>query len=293
LWREPLLIEHLAALRHPLFEYKGAMKILGDAALQPVVPFAALGAFAWLSGRDSRKLQFAMYALVAWLVAIITIPQVGGNINYFQEPLLVSSVLAGAGLIRLQQSVQRTPALVALALMVLLLRAFLPVLHDNVASLRKVRSYVDPKAYAARKREWNSFVAMLSGRRLLSTLPDVAVHSTTPEIPDPYLNHVLEIRGMWDFAPVAARIDADVYDLIVLRKGEAGRVEFWRGLSVWNDKMWRALLRAYKPFCEFENMEVWLPRKRPSPVISQLSTVGCHPGTGPLVDYGDPTVQFQ
>jgi len=199
-------------------------------------------------------------------------------------------------LIRLQQSVQRTPALVALALMVLLLRAFLPVFYGNVTSLRGAWSYVDPKAYATRtrKREWNSFVAMLSGRRLLSTLPDVAVHSTTPEIPDPYLNTVLEIRGIWNSAPVAARIDADVYDLIVLRKGEAaGRVEFYRGLPRWNDKMWRALLRAYKPFCEFENMEVWLPDKRPSPVISQLSTVGCHPGAGPLVDYGDPTVQFQ
>ena len=73
--------------------------------------------------------------------------------------------------------------------------------------------------YQVRKTQWESFVSTVSGRRLLSTYPDVTVLSMTPEIPDPFLNSTLELRGQWNSGPVVAEINTGVYDLVVISKG--------------------------------------------------------------------------
>ena len=76
--------------------------------------------------------------------------------------------------------------------------------------------------YQAQKSKWQSFVSIVSGRRLLSTMPDVTYHSMIPEIPDPFLNSVLELRGRWNFGPIIVQIDAGAYDLIIVKQGDAG-----------------------------------------------------------------------
>jgi hypothetical protein len=53
-WREPLMLKHVAALRHPVLEYRQALGILWDAVSQPVVPFAAIGG-SWLYGNALLK----------------------------------------------------------------------------------------------------------------------------------------------------------------------------------------------------------------------------------------------
>ncbi|MGH9649692.1 MAG: hypothetical protein ACRD3I_04390, partial [Terriglobales bacterium] len=40
-WLEPMMLEHMAAIRDPVLEFRGALRILGKAASQPVAPFAA------------------------------------------------------------------------------------------------------------------------------------------------------------------------------------------------------------------------------------------------------------
>src|ERR1035438_5207720 len=72
-WREPLMLKHVAALRHPVLEYRQALVILWDAVSQPVVPFAAIGGFLALWKRAPERLLFLIYCVVAWLVAILTI----------------------------------------------------------------------------------------------------------------------------------------------------------------------------------------------------------------------------
>jgi hypothetical protein len=201
---------------------------------------------------------------------------VGGAINYFFEPLVASAVLAGPGLCELQRKANRTPILVTAVLFVLLLRAFLPMLGGELAYLRK--SYANVADYQVRKTKWESFVSTVSGRRLLSTYPDVTVLSTTPEIPDPFLNSTLERRDQWNSAPVVAEINAGVYDLIVIAKGEAEAhkgVDGYRGIRFWDDGMWRALKRTYALACVSQDMEIWLPNRGSGKIPPRLSGIGC------------------
>ena len=276
LLRDPLALEHIAALRRPVFDYPGALVIARQMLSQPAVPFAALGGLVVLWRRDTNSLPLLVYCLVAWLVAIATIPQVGGGTNYFWEPLLASAVLAGPGLCELQRQLKRAPLLVAAVFYVLLLNALLPMVRQDVVQLRGY--YRSSLTYEVRKARWQSFAATVSGRRLLSTMPDVAVRSNIPEIPDPFLNSVLESRGMWDSGPVVAKIENGTYDLIVISTGEADNPgPGYRGVHGWSDAMWSALKRAYRPACNYDGKEVWLPSGGSPEIGPRLLAIGCMP----------------
>ncbi len=274
-WREPMMLKHIAALRHPILGYGEALRILGIAASQPVVPLAVIGGLLAVRKRNPERLLCLIYCLVAWLLSSLTITQVGGSINYFFEPLMASAVLAGPGLRELQRKANRTSILVTTMLFVLLLRAFLPMLGEEFAYLRE--SYASVADYQVRKTQWQSFVSTVSGRRLLSTYPDVTVLSTTPEIPDPFLNSTLERRGLWNSGPVVAEINARIYDLIVIAKGEAeaNKNDGYRGIRYWDDRMWQALKKTYAPTCVSQGMEIWLPNRGSDEMLLRLSRIGC------------------
>ena len=274
-WREPLMLQHITAIGRPTLEYRGAVSILWNALSQPVVPFAAIGGFLALRKRTPEGLLVLIYCVVAWLAAILTIPQVGGNINYFWEPLLASAVLAGPGLCELQRKASRTPILVTAMLFILLARSFIPVLRQDLVYVRNAYRYVSD--YQLHKARWESLMSVVSGRRLLSTIPALTSQSTIPEMPDPFLNSVLERQGRWSARPVVARIDAGVYDLIVIGKGEAEDADGYRGVPIWGDGMWKAIKSAYALACVFENKEVWLPRNSSGEFFLKLSAIGCLP----------------
>ena len=267
-WHEPLMMRHIIAMGRPIFEYRQALDFIGEAVSQPVVPFAVIGGLSAVWKSSQEKLLLVIYCVVAWLVAILTIPQAGGAINYFLEPLLASAILAGPGLCELQRKANRTPVIVTAMLFVLLCGWLFPVLREDLVYLRQ--SYADLRDYAARKRNWESFVSVVSGRRLLSTVPDVAVLSSTPEVPEPIMNFFLERRGQWNSNAVVTEMDASVFDLIVI----GPRVDY-RGLRAWDDAMWGSLKENYQFACVFENMEVWLPHRDTGELASRLSAIGC------------------
>ena len=274
-WREPLVLKHIAALRHPIFEYQGTFSNLWKAVSQPVMPFAAIGGFFALRRGDSDRALISIYCVAAWVVAILTVMQVGGNINYFWEPLVVSAVLAGPGLSELQRNANRAPMLVTAMLFMLVLRAFVPLLREEFGYLRT--NYASVKDYQVRKAKWDSFVSVVSGRRLLSTFPDLTLLSMKPMIPDPFLNTTLELQGQWNFKPVIAEIDGGIYDLIVIGKGEAGTHQGYgyRGILSWDEGMWKALEKSYGLVCVFEGMEVWLPNHGSNEILPGLWKIGC------------------
>jgi Dolichyl-phosphate-mannose-protein mannosyltransferase len=292
-WREPLMFKTVAALRHPVLEYSRGFAILLDAVCQPVVPFAAMGALLAIRRRATDSLLLLCYCSAAWLMAILIDPQAGGTINYFWEPLVVSAVLAGPGLCELQSKVSRTPTMVKAIVFVLLLWAFVPMLREQLAYLTLCRTNISQ--YHARKARWEAFVSTVSGRRLLSTSSDVALLSSTVEMPDPFLNSTLELRGGWNSAPMAAQIDAGVYDLIVTKDGEAeNHKDDYRGIRKWSAGMWGALQKTYGPACVFKGdnyvqkfgaegvEEVWLPRGAAHDILPRLLSIGCLPVTKPI-----------
>lgn len=271
-WREPLMLSHLAALRHPILEYREALDILGLAVSQPTAPFAAIGGLLVLWKLTPERLLLFIYWIVAWFVASFTLLQAGGSVNYFWEPFMVSAVLAGPGLCELQRKANRAPMLLTAMLFVLLLLAFAPKLRKELGYLRT--SYAKASDYRARKGKWDSFVATVSGRRLLSTFPDVTVLSASPEIPDPFAIAMLEFRGRWNSGPVVNQIDAGIYDLIVIAPGEAFASDNYRGVRYWSG-LWRAVKRNYELACVFEDMEIWLPKHTAGQILPRLSLIGC------------------
>jgi hypothetical protein len=292
-WREPLLFKTIAVLRHAILEYPHALAILLEALCQPVVPFAIIGAFFAVTKRAPDRLLLLFYCVAAWLMAILIDPQAGGSINYFWEPLIASAVLAGPGLYELQNNANRTTAPVKAMLFVLLLWAFVPMLWQQLAYLTLCRTNISQ--YHERKARWESFASTVSGRRLLSTSSDVALLSSSPEIPDPFLNGTLELRGGWNSAPIAAQIDAGVYDLIVIKAGEAeNHQDDYRGIRKWSAGMWGALQKTYGPACVFQDdnyvqkfgaegaEEVWLPRRGANEILPRLLAIGCLPVAKPV-----------
>lgn len=285
-WREPLMLQHIAALRNPILEYRQALDFILAAISQPVVPFAAVGGFCvfWKGAPEHRLLL--LYGALGWCMAALAVFHVGGNINYFWEPLFASSVLAGLGLNELRVKAHRTPVSVTVALLLTVSWMFLPTLRGEVGYLRQC--YLRVRSYGTCKANWELFLSIVSGRKLLSTFPGVTFHSRAPEIPDPYLNSCLEIRGRWTSRPVAKQIGAGAYELVVIQVGQADNAIHYRGIRKWSDDMWFALRRAYEPVCVLEDMpsmtggvseslEVWLPRRGSAELFGKLSAMGCHP----------------
>jgi hypothetical protein len=275
LWREPLMLQHIGAMRKPILDYHGALEIVLDAVSQPVAPFAALGGIVAFRNRTPDRLLLLIYWVVAWLMAILTIIQAGGNINYFWEPLMASAILAGPVLWELHREVKQAPLFVTAIIYVLLLRSFLPTVRNNLNIFGRNYQYV--RNYHVWRAKWESFLRVVSGRRLLSTFPDVAIHSKTPEILDPFFIASLEIRGMWNSGPIIAQIDAAEYDLIIIQKGQAEKEDFYRAIPKWSHRIWSAVKRRYTPVCMFEEMEIWLPWKGSNELFRDLLAIGCAP----------------
>lgn len=283
---EPLITQHIAALRHPVFEFDQAVRIIFEAASQPVVPFAVLGTIftVWNSGNRDRTF-FAVYCGFSWAIAIATIPQAGSNFNYFWEPLLVSAVLAGPGLFVIPLKAISRPMTVVATLCVLLTWSFLPALRHGVGSLRQ--AYLELREYPAQQMRWNALLSVISGRQMLSTWPSITFHSKLPEVPDPFLNEVLELKGAWSYAPVIRQIDDRTYELIVIGRGQSERSDDFRGIRIWPDAVWVALKRTYQLSCLYQDYEIWLPREASKDSSSKdlqdkLEAIGCSPGAKQL-----------
>jgi Dolichyl-phosphate-mannose-protein mannosyltransferase len=274
-WHEPLMLQHMAALKSPIFEFREAMHITRNALSQPVAPLAAAGVLLIARKPTPERLLLLLYCVFAWFIAVGTIPQAGGNINYFWEPLLASAALAGPALWELHRRSRSTPFIVTALLLVLFIASFAPVLRDDLSSA--AASAQSLRQYPAAKRRWLSFASAVSGRRVLSTMPAVSVLGRNPEMPEPGLNYVLERGGRWDPHPIVADTDAQAFDLVVIRKGSAENPENYRGLSLWSTPIWNAVKRAYRPGCLFDDKEVWLPRGGAPGIPAYLTAIGCEP----------------
>jgi hypothetical protein len=176
----------------------------------------------------------------------------------------------------------RAPAFLKVFTAIILIYVFFPVLKTQI--LQTAISYGRLKTHDHAKVEWNSFLAKIAGHRLLSTFPDLSIHSRTPEIPDPFLNTVLARRGQWSFAPILREIRAGKYDLIVVKPDLASGVSFHRGVGIWTPEVWQALSRNYAQVCVLQNMEIWLPRVHSSSLLNSLSMTECK-FTSPEVNF--------
>jgi hypothetical protein len=272
--REPAIVRHFAALGSPIFEFPGALQLMGEAFLQPQTLFGMFGVFLAIHEGDSRKLLFSCYWFASWLIAALTIVQIGGDRNYFWEPLLVSAIGAGHGLVCFVRNVNRGPAFLKILAALVLFGVFFPALKTELFQITV--SYSSLKTHDHARSEWELFLSRIRGRRILSTFADITIESRVPEVPDPFLNNVLAQRGKWDVTPILREIRSSTYDLVIVRSDLAAGASFHRGLGIWSPSIWQALKRNYVRACVLWNLEVWVPRDTDSAhLLEALSTTRC------------------
>jgi dolichyl-phosphate-mannose-protein mannosyltransferase len=271
-WREPGMLEHLSALTESAIDYRGAFGFLAWALSQPVAPFTAFGLVLVPSTCRNDVLLVATFCTLSWLIAASTILHAGGNVNYFWEPLLASSILGAYALREIDGRVGLSRAASTL-IAVVLLWACASIVADDVRYLRD--SFHELVTYHARRQRWISFTSVLAGHRILSTYPPITALSNTPEVPDPYLNAVLERAGKWSYAPVVAQLEAGQFELVVVNRGYPAREIEYRGVPFWSAGMHDALTASYTRGCVFEDLDVWVPARSSSTLLPTLVAVGC------------------
>jgi hypothetical protein len=164
---------------------------------------------------------------------------------------------------------RRTPAAITALVIVLLLYFFAPKLRSDVGGVRA--TYRETRDYAQRRAQWERCHAVLAGRRLLAFEPDITLWSRVPEIPDPFLNAVLEQSGTWSSAPIVRNIEGGVYEVIIDEDGDV-----YRGVQTLLS-VHAAIKRHYLRVCQFEQYTIWLPIHAAPDLYDHLVQAGCVP----------------
>src|ERR1043166_2075734 len=110
--------------------------------------------------------------------------------------------------------------------------------------------------------------------------PDIAVSGRPPEVPDLFLNGVLEAAGKWSYDPIVRAAEQGGYEAFVVPDGFMDDTEGFRGLIPWTPELLAAVRRRYEFVCMMDQTDVWLPRGR-SELRQQLASADC-------VDPGHP-----
>lgn len=267
--REPLAWQHFAALSRPIFEYREGLRIVLMAMSEAKVLFFFFGAyFAWRH-RLEKAWLIMLYGLMALFVGLLTIPQVGGNVNYFLEFWVTSAILAAPGLVELNRRLRRTPVAVTVLLMVLSLNFFARKLRIDLVQVRD--TYRETREYAQDRAQWERVRTVLAGRRLLAFEPSITLWSRVPEVPDPFLNSVLERSGTWSSAPIVRNVEAGIYEAII----DDNDVPSFRAWKTLLPSVHAAIEHHYLRACEFEEYTVWLPIRGSADLYDRLVQAGC------------------
>ncbi|HEX2721776.1 MAG TPA: hypothetical protein VHM24_02580, partial [Gemmatimonadaceae bacterium] len=256
--REPAMLEHYAAVQNPVLDFRGARAITIEAMRQLLVPFSVAGLVASLSETNPRTRPLIAVGAASWMIAGLTAAQVGANINYFAEPLLLSSVAAGKGLHAVHTRFSRRRWLLTAFAMVLAVGWFIPTLRNEQRVFRKALEQRQIARY--RRGPWDRFASAVSGQRVLSTIPAISVLGVSPEMPDPFLNSVLEMRGKWSSRPIVESLNRGRYDVVVIWRDQLFARGGYRGVPLWNARIRSSVASRYRRACFFYDWEIWVPR---------------------------------
>ena len=126
---------------------------------------------------------------------------------------------------------------------------------------------------AARNAEWVGLESLLKEKRVLSLVPEIAYHTRPPPVTEPFVLRVFELRGRFDLGPLADRIRALEYDLVVTHLAHRS----YRGIEHLSPTLRDAIRSSYAPFCVLRESLFQLPRDREAsgPLTDGLLRLGC------------------
>jgi hypothetical protein len=269
LLREPWMLDNLLALRKPIVDFAGLMKVAHDFSIEPValLGLSALPFLPWrLRGRWTLLTSFTAISLS---IALITDLQAGGNINYFFEAMFGLVPLAAFAVLQLRRSNFSVAGLFLLS--VLTLTTSVPL---GTAAIRATRAL--PAAMAEQHRAARVFRAAFQGQKVLSFVPAVTIFAPEVALSEPFLASFLERLGEFDFHPLAGRIRSQAFDLIVTSIAPMS----YRGVYLLSPTLRPAIREAYEPFCQMEGLVIFVRRNSAGPLTERLVQLGCEATDG-------------
>jgi hypothetical protein len=281
LWhREPFFEQFTAVSRGVWSLGAGAQWIMkpGHGAL--AIPLL-IGGVGFLPARreSGRSKMIAAFALVSLCAGLATIPQVGGNINYFLPTLAGCALLLPFAMRVVVPKMSAAPAIAILASIVLLAGTAGGALECD-----------DVRAYTA----WtDASYEGLRSFKILSDDPYTSVHGRDPELLDPYTIHAFELTGHWNPSGVIESVQRGDYDLVILTHGRT--IHSYRGISFFGPRIVSSLNQNYEVACEAGTTLVLKPQLREARATPEMlsSLFGpCSPSAvdrAPNLSFGNST----
>ncbi|MGH9739553.1 MAG: ArnT family glycosyltransferase [Candidatus Acidiferrales bacterium] len=261
LWHREAFLGHFFALTTGTWSLGAAARWMLTRRAISMLPVPLIiggtGFFAAMQAGQRPRI-IAWFALMSLVAGLATIPQVGGDVNYFLPVLAGSSLLLPFAM----QTVKRT------------LSGSLPIAMLAVA-VPLAGAVVDVgvwQRYRPNLGRTHLPYGLLSPLSVLSDKPYVAMHAHNPGMLDPFTSHDFELKGRSDPAPVIAMIERGQYDLVILSSGRV--IRSYRGISYFGTPIVNALNEDYQVFCETPNALILKPRSREIPIsAAAVSTI--------------------
>lgn len=207
----------------------------------------AVGAFGIAAAlrANMRTRMVAYFAISSGAMALLTIPQRGGDTNYFFPTLAACALLAPFAVGVVAERI-RTTAMIASIIAVLLCALPIEMNPRRHVASREVHARDD--AYLP-----------LRSLRVLSDTPFIALHGRDPELLDPHYMSALEGAGHWSSSVVAEKIRRGDYDLIVTACNRQF-VCAYRGIAYFSPAVVQRINEDYEVLCEDSSAVVMKPR---------------------------------
>jgi 4-amino-4-deoxy-L-arabinose transferase-like glycosyltransferase len=201
-----------------------------------------------------RTRMVAYFALASAGTGLLTMPQLGANMNYFFPALASCGLLVPFVVQRVRDRI-RSPGLIA---------AIMAVLICAIPNELQPWRYDPPRFVRAPDEAY----APLRSLRVLSDTPFVSLRARDPELLDPYFLHAMERTDHWSSSAVVEDVQRETYDLIVI----ACDREFicrYRGVAFFSLEVVQAINAHYAVLCADSGALVLEPRSRPPAVTPE------------------------
>lgn len=223
-------------------------------AMLPVpLIIGAVGFVEAVKGNEQSKM-IASFALITLFGGMATIPQIGGDLNYFLPALAGCALLLPFAMRTVARHARTSKVAIGLAVCVLLAGTVGGAIVCRLYDSRAERGHITYDA--------------LQPYHLISDDPHLAVQGRDPELLDPYTAHVFELAGRWNPSEVVEKIHRGDYDLVILRSNRP--IQAYRGVSFFGAPIVDAINANYKTLCAADSALVLVPKERPVSVTPEI-----------------------
>jgi hypothetical protein len=269
--REPRMAAQILALSRGVKDLPGCLKLTYQAITEPAVLFAVVGMPLLVLRISSRWGLLTLFIAISFGIAFLTDLQAGGAFNYFFEAQLAVIPVSVMGILRLT-------SLAGQRIMVGLFLVGLIGARMVEPNARELRSDAARPGASVKDRndQFRKLERVLQGRRILSTVPRLALIDPSPALTEPFLLGTLQRSGVFNAEPLLGRIRSGEFDIVIT----FGWNMAWRTLVEVGPELRAAIASFYNPACRVSGYLVYLPIKqstRSSTLSQELSGIGCVP----------------